>query len=78
MWPFTKRECKHVWYPVAVFHYNDTSFARGGKGFPSTTVTSRCLKCGAVSSKGHYGVGYLKLSDLQQIPAQFSQPHNKT
>lgn len=64
--------CRHEWYPVAVFHYRDISY--GSKGIPSTTVTSRCLKCGVVEDKTLYGSGYLNLSDLQSAPTKFAQP----
>lgn len=67
--------CKHEWYPVAVMHYRDTSYTTSGT--PSSTVTSRCLKCGEIKSDNMYGVGYLVLEDLQRAPVRFPQPYNK-
>lgn len=50
----------HVWKPIAVHHYTDTSY---GGNAPSTKIVFLCA-CGKIKTESFYNAGFLTLEDL--------------
>jgi hypothetical protein len=55
----------HNYKPIQVHHYRDNSWFE--LGALSTTVTKVCKHCCKIKVTNHYGSGYLKLEDLNEV-----------
>lgn len=49
---------------ISISHYLDISYGVKN-GYPSTTATFKCLRCGEIFYKNYYMMGYLKAEDLE-------------